>query len=101
MKNGAISGLGSTLSYRGREYISVTMFSGFVNQLFFSCTGTSGISSSVGVPCLPRTAVFRQERAHCALPFRRDPALEKQHRFIRQDIPGAPLLGRLGRSRLA
>ena len=22
--------------------------------------------------------------------------MEKQHRFIRQDIPGAPLLGRLG-----
>jgi len=24
------------------------MFKGFVSQLFFSCTGTSGISSSVG-----------------------------------------------------
>ena len=48
MKNGAIRGLGSTLSYLGREYISVTMFKGFVSQLFFSCTGTSGISSSVG-----------------------------------------------------
>ena len=48
MKNGAIRGLGSTLSYRGREYISVTMFSGLVSQLFFSWTGTSGISSSVG-----------------------------------------------------
>ncbi len=41
-------GLGSTLLYAGREYISVTMFKGFVNQLFFSRTGTSGMSSSAG-----------------------------------------------------
>ena len=48
MKNGAIRGLGSTLSYLGREYISVTMFSGRVRQLFFSFTGTSGYSSGAG-----------------------------------------------------
>ena len=27
--------------YKRQEYISVTMFKGFVSQLFFSCTGTS------------------------------------------------------------
>ena len=64
------------------------MFKGFVSQLFFNLLR--------GVQRFPSAALFRQERAYGLFLLRRDPALEIQHRFIRQDTLGALLLGCLG-----
>ena len=48
MKKGAIRGLGSTVPYTGRAYISVTMFMHRVSGPFWSFTGTFGYSSGAG-----------------------------------------------------
>lgn len=73
--------------------MSVTRFKGFVSQLFFSCTGTFGYSSSPGSAVSHAQSAFQAEM-QVFPPHLREPSLEKDDGSVGQQTLGVGILRR-------